>query len=120
MILNSGSGILLPIDPLSQAPNMQRRPLSCLPSDNNSSTANVSDGISSPSLKLTSDLPNLKRRCDKLREETEELEKEYENRKLQARSNFLKTIKEYEQKKSACEAKLNELNKLIGEDITRL
>jgi len=65
--------------------------------------------------KLTADIPNLKRRCEKLREETEELEEEYEKRRLQAQSNLLKTIKEYEQKKAACKAKIEELNKLVGE-----
>jgi len=43
------------------------------------------------------------------------LEEEYEKRRLQAKSNLLKTIKDYEQKKAACKAKIEELNKLVGE-----
>jgi len=59
----------------------------------------------------------LKRKFDTLQEETEKLEAEYSIRKREAKANLTKMIQEYAEKKSAAEAKLNELNKVLGENI---
>ena len=66
------------------------------------------------------DLPNLKRRFEKLQEETSALEAEYEEmlRRRKAKEELLNKIKEYEQKKLAAQAKIDKLKKLDSDLFT--
>jgi len=63
---------------------------------------------------LIVDLPTLKRRFEKLQEETAALQAEYEEmlRKRQAKDKLLKNIQEWEEKKLAFHAKIAELKEL--------
>jgi hypothetical protein len=63
---------------------------------------------------LNVDLPTLKRRFEDLQEETSALEAEYEEMlcKRKAKEDLLKKITEWEDKKLAFQAKINELKDL--------
>ena len=69
---------------------------------------------------MNTDLPNLKRRFEKLQEETSALEAEYEEmlRRRKAKEELLNKIKEYEQKKLAAQAKIDKLKKLDSDLFT--
>ena len=101
----------------SSAPISELDSLDCPSSDTDLPIEDIDDGLNDISARyINIDIPTLKRRFDKLKEETGELEKDYNERKSQVKASLLKGIKEYEQKKSAWKAKIVELNKLSGED----